>query len=103
MNEDKELGTKNIEELLSLGKVVTISILQAVSKDGFQLSDLGAFLKSDEFEKAVGPAIQGLDLALQEASDIDLIEGLKLARLGYAMVDEIITEAKLASKKLKGE
>lgn len=103
MNEEKDLGTKNIEELMDLGKIVTISILKAVSKDGFQMADLGAFLKSDEFEKAVGPALDGINLALEEASDIDLIEGLKLARLGYAMVDEIITEAKLASKKLKGE
>lgn len=91
-------GTKNTEELLNLVKVMALAVLAEVKKDGWQPTDLGAFLKSPEFEAALGPALQDAPVAAQELAELDFFDGLKLARYGYGVMDEILAVLKTTVK-----
>ncbi len=91
----------NTEELLTLVKLATISILQAIAKDGFQPKDLAAFLKSGTFEAAIAPALKDAHLVIPELSELDMWDGVQLAKFAYGQMDDILTEIKLAGKALK--
>ncbi len=92
-------GTKETKEVVTLGKVVTLAILAEVKKDGFQVKDLGAFLKSPEFEKAVVPAVENVELVASEVTELDFFDGLALSKHAYACADEILDALKATVKK----
>lgn len=92
-------GTKETIEVIVLGKVVTLAILAEVKKDGFQMQDLGAFLKSPEFEAAVRPAVENIDLVGPELAELDFFDGLALGKAAYAAADEVLAAIKAAVKK----
>ncbi len=71
-------GTKESKEILDLVKAVGVSIAVASKKDGWQKSDLLAFLKSPEVEAALKPAIDGAELVAAEVTEIDVMDGLAL-------------------------
>ena len=91
-------GTANSEEILTLVKVAALAILKEVKKDGYQPKDLGAFLKSPEFEGALAPALKDAELVPSEVTELDFFDGLRLARFGYNVMDEIIDALKVAVK-----
>ena len=92
-------GTQNTEDFLTLAKIVAVAILKEVQKDGWQPSDLGAFLKSPDFEAALVPAVKDAHLVPQELSELDLFDGLKLAKFAYGVMDDILDEIKSTVKK----
>lgn len=94
-----QYGTQNTEELLTLVKVMVLATLAEVTKDGFQPKDLGAFLKSPEFEAALGPAVAEIQLAPLELTELDFFDGLHLARHAYACMDDVLDALKVAVKK----
>ncbi len=94
-----QYGTQNAEELLFLVKVACLAILAEVKKDGWQPKDLGAFLKSPAFEAALAPALKDANLAVQELTELDFFDGLRLARFGYGVMDDVLDALKEAAKK----
>lgn len=93
------VGVKETKDVVTLGKVVTVEIVKAVCKDGFQLADLGAFLRSPDFEKAVVQAVDGIELVPVEAADFGLLDGLELGKHVYSCVTDIVAELKACAKK----
>ena len=92
-------GVKETKEVVTLAEVVTVAILQEVKKDGFQVADLGAFLKSADFEKAVAPALQGIENVPAELTELDLFDGLELGKHTYGMVQNVLGVMKAGAKK----
>jgi DNA-binding transcriptional MerR regulator len=94
-------GTKETKDWLYVGKVVVLNILREARKDGFQMKDIGAFLKSPEFEGALREAIKDTDKVDEEILEMDFFDGLDIARYGYSMMDDILGEfrALAAAKK----
>jgi hypothetical protein len=84
------MGIKNIKEVLVLIKVILLSILKEVSKDGFQWEDLTAFLKSPDFEVALKPAIDDIQKVGAEALDVDFFEGVSLGKQIYSIIMECL-------------
>jgi len=93
------MGIKNIKEVLTLIKVICICILKEVVKDGFQWQDLGAFLKSPEFEAALKPAVEDIQKVPAEAMDLDFFEGISLGKKIYTDIMEILDVLKTVVKK----
>ena len=94
-------GTKETKDCLYLGKVVTLCILREVRKDGFQAKDLGAFLKSGEFEVAVKEAVTNIDQVLLEVAELDFFDGLDLGKYAYSMTNDILDEVKALAAQQK--
>ena len=92
-------GTKETQDLLDLVKVTAICILKEVKKDGFQPADLGAFLKSADFEAALKPALENVALVPVELTELDLWDDLALAKYGYGVWQEVQAELKAVVKK----
>ncbi len=86
------MATKETIDILYVAKVVTLSIVREITKDGFQAKDLGAFVKSGEFEKALVEAVNGADKVPDELSHIGLTDGLVLARYMYSFASDVIAE-----------
>lgn len=91
-------SVKNLKEILTVVKVASIVVIREVVKDGYQHKDLGAFLKSPEFEAAIKPAIEDAHLAVSEVTELDFFDGLDLGRHVYTMADEILDELKKLKK-----
>lgn len=89
-------GVKSVKNLMSLGKLGVISILQAASKDGFQASDLLAPLGSQTFLQSLGHAIDDFAGVLPELGELDMWEGIELGQHAYACWMDIKTELDLA-------
>ncbi len=83
-------GVENTKEVLTLAKVVALAVVKEAKKDGFQIADLGAFLKSPEFEAALVPALADIQLVPQEMGELGLIDGVALGRAAYEMVQEVM-------------
>lgn len=94
-------GTKETEDCLYLAKVVALNVLREVKRDGFQVTDLGAFLKSAEFEKAVTLALENVDLVKNEVAELDFFDGLHLGRYAYLMAMDILGEIRSLTVKAK--
>jgi hypothetical protein len=93
-----QYGTKETQELLYLVKCIALPIVREVKKDGFQKTDLLAFLKSAEFEKALEPAIAGADAVPSELGELDLRDNLALGRYAYDTVMDIVEEIRATTK-----
>lgn len=85
-------GTKETQELLYATKVAILAVVREAKKDGWQPTDLGAFLKSAEFEAAVGPAVQGAEGVIDELGELDIWDDLVLGKYVYSMVTDIVGE-----------
>lgn len=83
-------GVENTKEVLNLAKVVALAIVKEVKKDGFQVTDLGAFLKSAEFDASLQPALTDIALVPMEMGELGLIDGVALGRHAYEMVQEVM-------------
>lgn len=94
-----QFGTKETEDCLYLAKVVAINVLREVKRDGFQPMDLGAFLKSAEFEKAIHQAMENVDKVSSEVAELDFFDGLSLGRYVYLMASDILGELRALSKR----
>jgi hypothetical protein len=93
------MGIKETKEVVTLGRVITIIILKAAQKDGFQWQDLGAFLNSPEFSQAVVPAVDGIQSVGKELVDLDFFEALELSRHVYGEAMAVLDVLKGAAKK----
>lgn len=87
-------GIKNCKEVMELVKVVSLSMIGAIKVDGFQVDDLMSFLKSPEFEAAIGPALEDIKLVPEELKELDFFDGIALARSGYDLASQIIAALK---------
>lgn len=85
-------GTKETQELLYVVKVAALAVIREAKKDGWQITDLGAFLKSAEFEAALSPALQGIEQVPEELAELDLRDDLALGRYAYSTVMDIVQE-----------
>ncbi len=94
-----KFGVKATLEVLKLTKVVALSILAEVAKDGWQPSDLGAFLKSPDFEAVLKPVVADLAAVPAELTELDLWDDLELGKTVYATVQEVIAALKKLPKK----
>lgn len=87
-------GVKNIGDFLVVAKVVTVALIREAKKDGFQVTDLLAVLKSPELEGAVMEAVKDMELVGAEARELDVFDGLALGRMTYEIVQEVLSEVK---------
>lgn len=87
-------GVKNIVDFIVLGKVFVVALVREAKKDGFQVTDIFAVLKSPELESAVAEAMDGMDLVPAEAKELDVFDGLALGRASYDLVQEVLAEVK---------
>lgn len=89
-----QYDTKGVEEVMTVVKVAVLAVLTAVKKDGWQPSDLGAFLKSPDFETALVPALKDAVEIPLELAELDFFDDLHLARAGYNMMGEVVAALK---------
>ncbi len=87
-------STKETEDLLNLAAAVAVAIIHEGKKDGWQPSDLIAFLKSPEVEAAIASAIEGIEKVPAELVELDVFDGLHLGRAAYAVGDKIVDALK---------
>lgn len=92
-------GTKETQELLYATKVAILAVVRESKKDGWQVTDLGAFLKSAEFETAIGPALEGVEVVPEELAELDFRDDLALGRYAYGVVMDIVQELRAAPAK----
>lgn len=77
MEEKRDI--KNLKEVLDLCFAIALPILRESKKDGFQYTDLFAFLSSPEFQASVMPALEGVTEIPVELKDFTTEEGFELA------------------------
>lgn len=92
------MAVKAIEDCLNVVKFAAVAIIQAAGADGFQWTDLGAFLKSDEFQTALSAAVPEATEALAEAVSLGLMDDLELARYCYNFAVDIAAALKALPK-----
>lgn len=74
--------------------VVAKEIVKEIKRDGFQVTDLGAFLKSPEFETKLAQALDGIQLVPSEMTEVDLFDGINLGRHAYGLIVDLMEEIK---------
>lgn len=68
-----------LKELLGVLFDIAVPIIQESKKDGFQWTDIFAFMSSEQFKNEFGPMIKDLPLLGAEFSDFTVEEGFELA------------------------
>ena len=96
-----KLGVQNVKDLMSLAKVGAISVLQAVSKDGFQTSDLLAPLGSSTFQAMAADSLSKFQQVIPELADLDVWDGVEIGKHAFVCWNDIKTELALATIKMK--
>lgn len=96
-----KLGVTSIKNVMSLGKLGAISIIQAIKKDGFQAKDVIAPITSPTFQNALAAAIDDFAMVLPEWNDLDFWDGLEIGKHAIACWSDIRTELSIASSELK--
>ena len=94
-------GVQSIKNVMSLGKLGAISIIQAIAKDGFQAKDIVAPLSSPTFMAAAEHAVADFAMVLPEWNDLDMWDGVELGKHAYVCWLDIKTELKAASSVMK--
>lgn len=94
-----KFGVKATEEVLVLVKTVALSIIAEVSKDGYQMTDLLAFLKSPELEKSLAPVVKDLTMVPAELTELDVWDDIELGKFAYGIVQELVGALKTVVKK----
>jgi hypothetical protein len=79
-----------LKSLISLVFSMAIPILKEIKKDGYQWSDLLAFIKSDEFSKYFSEALGDIKDLPAELRDIDIEEGFELVGLSVQKTKDLI-------------
>lgn len=87
-------SVQNTKEMVTLAKVVTVQLVKGSKVDGFQLADLAELLKSPEFLAAVGPALADASKIVDEAKEVDFMDGLELGKHVYSAVMEVLDALK---------
>jgi hypothetical protein len=72
-----------VKGILKLAFDIAVPILIEAKKDGFQVTDLLAFLSSPEFREELGPSLKDISAVPAEISDLSLEEGFEL--VGFLM------------------
>lgn len=93
-------GVVSIKNLMTTGKIAAIAVLQAVAKDGFQVSDLLAPLSSPTFQGRVETAVLDFRNVIPEISELDVWDGLEIGKHAWACWADLKTEFELAQGKL---
>lgn len=94
-------GVSSIKNVMSLGKLGAITIIQAIKKDGFQARDVVAPLGSPTFQTALASAIDDFALVLPEWGDLDMWDGVEIGKHAYSCWLDIKTELNVASMEMK--
>ncbi len=96
-----KLGVSSIKNVMSLGKLGAISVIQAIKKDGFQARDIVAPIASSTFQTALAHAVDDFALVLPEWNDLDIWDGVELGKHAYACWLDIKTELSVAATEMK--
>lgn len=88
-----KMGVKNIEEIIKASGTFGVLLIRRF-KDGVQGGDIKGILQDPQFVEELDDAVDDGALAIQEAKDIDWLEGFGLARLVYDQGQRIINELK---------
>ena len=83
-------GIKETQDVIKLVGVVVKSILTEVKKDGFQVTDLAAFLKSPEWASSLEEALKDAPMIVLEVADISWLEGFELGKDVYDLVTDVL-------------
>lgn len=94
-------GIQHTKNLISLGKIGVIAILQDVQRNGFQFSDLAAPMKSPTFLQHYSEAIKHLEDVVLEVGELEFMEKVELAKHFYDCGKDISTDLKLAVAAIK--
>lgn len=94
-------GVTAIKQLMNTGKHGAISVLQAISKDGFQIGDVFAPLASDTFKNSLEMSTHQFQNAIVESKELDFFDNVEIAKHAWTCWKDIATEGKLAIAKIK--
>lgn len=97
--EGDPMTVKSTEACLDVAKVVATEVIKAVMADGFQWTDLGAYLKSDAFQAAVAKAVPAVSNVPVEVASLGLMDDLELARYAYNFATDVVAAFKTQAKK----
>jgi len=89
-----KVDIKNTKEVLSLVRIISLTVIDEIKKDGFQPTDLVSFVKSPQFLAELIPAVEGIELVKDELKDLDWTEGYDLAKDLITFGREIISKLK---------
>lgn len=95
------LGVSSIKQLMTTGKLGTISFLQAISTNGFQFGDILAPLNSELFRQSLEQSSRQFHVAMQEGAELDWLDKIDVSKHAFDCAKDIATEGKLAIKKIK--
>lgn len=88
-------GINETKEVITLAGFIASHIIREIKKDGFQYTDLASFLKSDDFDAVLKPAVEGMSAVPVELTDLNFFEGVALSKHAYdVFVEEIIDALK---------
>lgn len=90
-------GVNSIKNIMSMGKIGVISVIQAAAKDGFQARDVLAPLSSQTFLDAAARTVDDFASVLPEWNELDVWDGIELGKHAYACWVDIKTELSHAS------
>lgn len=93
----EHVGIKETKEALDGLNEVAVEIVK-VAKDGIQVKDAATIVEDlitkPEFKAKLVAAVEGINLVPAEIKDLDLAEGVELAKFEYDGVKKIIEELK---------
>jgi hypothetical protein len=92
-------GTDAISNALSTIKIAAIANIQAVAKDGFQVSDLVAFVSSPTFQAHAKQTFDEKALIMLEAGELDAFDKIAIGWHVYLCLKDLTTEIKIAADK----
>jgi hypothetical protein len=89
MSEVKSIN--NLKEVLRLVFAIAVPIIKESRKDGFQWTDILAFLGSEDFKATIGPALTDLGEIPAELKDFSLEEGFELAGVTLEEIRKLLS------------
>ena len=78
--------------LIKLSVVIVLAIYKAAKVDGWQWTDLFAFLSSEEFKAQIGPTIQQMPNLSEDFKNFDGHKGFEIARIAVDIGEELYDE-----------
>jgi hypothetical protein len=87
-------GNQELKEIVSLAFSMIIPIVQEAKRDGFQASDLIAFVDSEDFKSQLQLALKDVRQIVPEVLDLDFEEAFDLSAHVLNQVKMLVIELK---------
>jgi hypothetical protein len=88
------MSVKETKDVLNVIRVIAIAVIEEIRRDGYQWTDLGAFLGSPEFESAVTDAASGIEQVPLELATMGFLDTIEIGRATYDVVHDILKSLK---------